>query len=114
MIAATAPCSARAAISAFGEGASEHSTDADHESADADQQHPAATEQIAQPAAEQQRHRHRQRVGGGDPLECGVGAAEVATDRGRGGLRDRRVQQVHHRGGEDNEEAEPGGPAGVG
>ena len=76
-------------------GASAHSTDAATKPPMPTSSTRRRPNDVAEPAAEQQRHRHRQRVGGGDPLEAGVGAAEVAADRRRGGLGDRRVQQVH-------------------
>ena len=114
MIAATAPCSARAAISVVALGASAHSTDASDE---ARRSRPSRTrrrpQRVAEPAAEQQRRRHGQRVGGGEPLQVGVGAAEVATDRRRRGLGDGRVQQVHDRRGDDDDQAEPRGAAGA-
>ena len=79
----------------------------EHEAADAGEEDSATPEHVAQPAAQQQCHGHGQRVGGRDPLERRVGAAQVTTDRGGGGLRDRRVQQVHDQGGHDHGKAQP-------
>jgi hypothetical protein len=59
------------------------------EAGDPAEQHPPAPEDVAEAAPEQQRDRHRQRVGGRDPLQRGERSAEIALDRGRRGLRDR-------------------------
>ena len=71
------------------------------------QQDALAAVAVAQPTAGQQRDGHRQRVGGGQPFDDGVGTAEVTAD-GRGGdLGDRGVEQIHHRGGDDGGERQP-------
>jgi hypothetical protein len=61
----------------------------------ADEQNALAPEHVAEPTAGEQHDGHRQRVRGGDPLQVGVGAAEVGADRGRRHVGDGRVQQVH-------------------
>ncbi len=86
----------------------------DDEAAHPGEHHLLAAVEVAEPAADEQADRHRERVRGGDPLELGEGAAEVGADGGRGGLGDRGVEQVHDRRGDHHEEAEPDGLLGGG
>ena len=83
-----------------------------HEPGDPGQQHPPPPEDVAEPPAGQQPDRHGQGVGGGDPLDHRVGAAEFAPDRRRRDLRDGRVEQVHHRRRDDHAEGHPPPPPG--
>ncbi len=79
----------------------------EHEPGHPGQQHPPPPEDVTQPPAGQQPHRHGQGVGGGDPLDDGVRAAQLAPDRRGGDLGDSRVEQVHHRRRDHRAERHP-------
>src|SRR5271166_3021134 len=78
-----------------------------HEPGHPGQQHSPPPEDVAEPPAGQQSDRHGQGVGGGDPLDDGVGAAEFAPDRRRRDLGDGRVEQIHRRRRDDDAEGHP-------
>ena len=78
------------------------------EQAEPGQEHAAAAEQIAHPAAEQQEAAERERVGVDDPLEAVGGEAEIGLDGGQRDVHDRDVEDDHElRDGEDGEGEPP-------
>jgi hypothetical protein len=72
------------------------------EARDADQEHPALAEPIAQPPAHDQQHTYRQGVAGAEPLHRRLAAADLAHDGGRGDVGGRRVHQVQDVRDQDN------------
>ena len=88
-------------------GAIPLSSELDREERDADHEQPAAAEQVAEAATDDQSDRERQRVAADDPLQGGGARAEVGADGRRGDVDDRAVEQVHDLDDEDDREDEP-------
>ena len=65
-------------------------------------------EEVAGAAAEQQEAAEDERVGVDDPLQVGVGDAEVGLDRRQRDVHDRRVEDDHELREADEDEDEPG------
>ena len=76
----------------------------DEEHARAGEEHPLASVEVGEAAVDRDAHGLSEQVGGEHPAEQGE-AAEIADDRGHGrgddGAFDRRHEDGHHRGGED-------------
>ena len=62
---------------------------------DADEEHPASAEDVAEPAAEQQQAARHEHVAVHDPGEAGLGEAEVALDRRERDVHDADVEDEH-------------------
>ena len=103
------PCRPRAATSVSMFGASPHSAEAAGEAADAGEEDPAASEAVAERAAEQDERGERQRVGVDHPLQAGGAGAEVGTDRGQRDRDDRGVEEGHARPQNGGEQDPPPG-----
>ncbi len=67
----------------------------DREQQDAGDEDPAAAQQVAGPAAEQQQPAERERVGVDDPLQVAAGEAERVLDVRQGHVHDGRVEHHH-------------------
>ena len=65
------------------------------EQGEAGDQHVAPAEQVGGPPAEQQEAAERQAVGDDDPLQVGLGDAEVGLDRRQGHVHDGEVEHDH-------------------
>ena len=96
MTAAPAPCRTRAPTSTAGSIADPQTTDATVKIAMPDQEHPAAAEQIGDPAPEQQEPAERHEVGAEHPLHVAGRERELVGDR--------RERHVHDRAVEDDDE----------
>ena len=103
-IAAPAPCSARAAISAPVVGASAAPAEASVKRPRPIDEHPAAAEAIAERGAGQQQHREGQRVGVDGPFERLQPAAEIGADRRQGGGDHEVVEDDHEERDRDDRE----------
>ena len=79
----------------------------DHEAGQAEQHHPAAAEQVAEPRAGHQADRQREGVRRRDPLQGRGAHRQVGADRRGGDVDDRRVEDVEDGRGEDDREADP-------
>ena len=101
-IAAPAPCTARAAISQAWSVASPPSSEASDEDQQPGDEDPAAPEQVAGPAAEQQQPAERHRVGVDHPLQVGPGEAERGLDVRQGDGDDGQVEHDHELGRRDD------------
>ena len=82
------------------------------EDPDAEQEHPAAAEQVARPGSQQEEASEREDVGVDDPREGSRGEAQAPLDVREGDVDDRGVQHHHELGGEDHPE-ENGGATGT-
>src|SRR5215218_8490555 len=82
----------------------------DREDDDAEQEHPAAAEDVAQPSTGDEQDGARERVGVDRPLERGERRAEVLLDRGQGDVHGGVVEH-HHEEGEAHRSERP--PAAV-
>ena len=71
---------------------------------DAEDEHPAAAEQVTEPAAEHEQTAEGQGVCRDDPLASRVGEAEVGLDVGQGDVNDRAVEDDHELGAGDDDE----------
>jgi len=69
------------------------------------------TEQVAQPAAEQEKAAEGEQVRVHDPGERGLGEAEILSDRRQCDVHDRRVEHDHHIPQAEDDEREPALPA---
>ena len=83
----------------------------DREHGDADDEHPAAAEDVAEPAAEQQQAAEGERVGVHHPRQAAPAEAEVGLDVGQRDVHDGAVEHDHQLGAADDGEgeAEPAG-----
>ncbi len=79
----------------------------DGEAGGPDHEEILAAELVAQPATDDQRHGEGQGVGADHPLHRAGAAAEVALDGGGRQIDDRRVQQIHDLGGQDDRQHQP-------
>ena len=78
------------------------------EQAEAGEEHAAAAEQVARPAAEEQEAAEGERVGVHHPLEAVGGEPEISLDGGERDVHDRDVEDHHElREGEDGEDEPP-------
>ena len=77
------------------------------EQAESDEEHPAAAEQIAHPAAQQQEAAERERVGVHDPLEAVDGEVEIGLDGRERDVHDRDVEDHHELRDGEHGEGEP-------
>ena len=68
---------------------------------------PAASEEIRQTAAQEQRAPEEDGVGRDHPLEVGLREPEIRLDRGQGDVHDRDVENDHELRGDDQREGAP-------
>ena len=72
----------------------------------ADDEHPAAAQQVGGSPAEHQQAAERDRVAGDDPLHGGGGEPELALDRRQGHVHDAEIQHDHERGHQNERQPE--------
>ena len=82
------------------------------EERDADQEHAALPEEVAQPPAQQQEAAEREQVGVDHPGERGLREAEVVPDRREGDVHDRHIQHDHQVAEAEDDQREPACAAG--
>ena len=73
----------------------------------AEQEHALATEQVAEPAGQQQEAAERDEERVDDPGEVALGEVEVVLDRGQRDVHDRRVEHDHQLRQADDDERQP-------
>ena len=96
--AAPMPWTAREATSQPSVGAKPIVAVESGEDDDAEQEHPAAAEDVAEPAAGDEQHGEGERVRVDRPLERGQRGVEVVLDRRQRDVHDRVVQHDHEQG----------------
>ena len=96
--AAPSPCSERNAISEPSDQASPSSSELTVKRSDPGDEEPAASEQVGEPAAEQEHAAEEDRVGGDHPLQVLLAEVEVGLDRRKRDVHDRHVQDDHELG----------------
>ena len=79
-----------------------------------DQEHPLATEPVAERGAGDEQDREGQGVGVDHPLQVGQARAEVALDDGQGGRHDEVVEGDHEQGERRDREGPQAGGSGPG
>ena len=107
MIAAPTPWIARAAISAPGDQASPHSSEASVKSSEPDHEQPAAAEQVGGTAAQQEQTGEGERVGADHPLQPLLGEVESRLDRGQRDDHDIGVEDDHEERAAEQRERPP-------
>ena len=112
-IAPPRPCTKRAAISgelAVGEAAGARG---DGEEGDAGEEDALATDQVAEPAGEQEKAPVGDEVGADHPREVGLREAQIALDDGEGDIDDRHVDDHHQLPETDHDQRHPLAPRGA-
>ena len=79
----------------------------EREEDDSSQEQPAVSEEVAEPAAEQQEPAERQQVRVHDPCQRGVRESEVRLDRRKRDADDRHVEHDHQVAQAEDEQCEP-------
>ena len=79
----------------------------DGEERDPDEEHPAVAEQIAEPAAEEEKAAEGEEIGVHDPGQRGLGEAQIRPDRRQRHVHDRGVQDDHQIAEAENDQREP-------
>jgi hypothetical protein len=79
----------------------------DREQRDPAEEHPPVTEQVSEPAAEEQEAAKRQQVTIDDPRQRGLREAEVPLDRGQRHVDDRAVENDHERAQAQHDQGKP-------
>ena len=84
-----------------------HSSELDAEEGEPRHEEAAATEQVGEPPAEQERAAEEDGVRRDDPLQARLREVEVALDRGQRDVHDRDVEDDHELRGDDESEGAP-------
>src|SRR5262249_43141694 len=80
---------------------------ADREQRDAQDQQAPPTQQVGEPATEQEHTPEDDRVGRDHPLEVGLGEVQIRLDGRKGDIHDRDVHDDHELGADNDGEGEP-------
>ena len=104
---AAEPCTKRAMISVVCESASPHAADASREQGDPGEEDPAAADQVAEPAAEQEEAAERDEVAVEHPRQARLAEVQVGLDPRQRDRDDRAVHDRHQLGHADDGERDP-------